>query len=599
MIDVIVMPKLGFNMDEGKLVSWYKNEGEKIAKGEPLFSIETDKTSIDVEATRDGVVRKLFVEAGETIPVTLPIAILADAADDIASETEKAYALLGKGDGVPAAPVAAAPVSGASSASAAPAPASAAPVPAAASGGQPAKSGKDFDFDVIVIGGGPGGYVAAIKAAQSGKRTAIAEKENFGGVCLNRGCIPTKTLLRSVEALNAVKESAGFGVVGVDASGAGIDMKKVQERKGKVVKQLVVGVGALLKGNGVTALPGVGSILDPHRVKVGETSYSAEYIIIATGSAVKPLPVPADKGVELLTSDEALALTEIPDEITVIGGGVIGIEFAYFLAQAGAKVRVVEFLDRILPMVDEEITAQVTARLAGMGIEIHTGAKVTKITKDAVYFEKDGAEKKLAAQKVLVAVGRVPDTGGIDCAGLGIKTDRGAIVTDGALRTSVPNIFAVGDVNGKSMLAHTASMEGIVAVENICGHKKSMNYANIPSAVYIQPEIACVGLTEAQAREQHKQVKTGKFPLAANGKAKVAGEAAGLAKVIVDAEFGEILGVHLYCVHATDMIAEAVVAMNLESTAEEIAASVHPHPTVSEAVQEAVHAAIGKAVHFL
>ena len=455
-----------------------------------------------------------------------------------------------------------------------------------------------MDFDIIVIGGGPGGYVAAIKAAQLGKKTAIVEKNVFGGVCVNKGCIPTKVLLRSAESLKEVKESAAFGVTGVDVSGAKLDMALVQKRKSTVVSQLTGGVNGLLRKNKVTVLKGEGKLLDKNTVEAERKAYTADYIIIATGSAVKNLPIPTDPAMKLLTSDEALDLKEIPKDIAIIGGGVIGIEFAYFLASVGSKVTVIEFLDRILPMVDEEITAQVATLLSKMGVEIHTSAKVTEIAKDSVFFEKDGVKHTVPVSCVLTAVGRVPDTGGIDCKALGIATDRGAIVTDLTLKTSVDNIYAIGDVNGKAMLAHTASAEGIVAVENICGHPRVMDYTRIPSAIYTQPEIASVGLTEAQAREKYGTVKVGKFPLLANGKAKVAGNETGLIKVIVEPKYNEIVGVHLFCIHATDMAAEAVVAMNLEATAEEIVRSVHPHPTVSEVFHEAFHAALDKAIHF-
>lgn len=455
-----------------------------------------------------------------------------------------------------------------------------------------------MDFDIIVIGGGPGGYVAAIKAAQLGKKTAVVEKNVFGGVCVNKGCIPTKVLLRSAEALKEVKESGSFGVTGVDVSGAKLDMALVQKRKSSVVSQLTGGVNGLLRKNNVTILKGEGRLLDKNTVEAEGKTYTADYIIIATGSAVKSLPIPTDPAMKMLTSDEALDLREIPEDIAIIGGGVIGIEFAYFLASAGSKVTVIEFLDRILPMVDEEITVQVSDLLKGLGVEIHTGARVTEITKDSVLFEKGGVSSAVPVSCVLTAVGRVPDTGGIDCEALNIRTDRGAIVTDLTLKTSVDNIYAIGDVNGKSMLAHTASAEGIIAVENICGHPRRMDYDKIPSAVYIQPEIASIGLTEAQARERYGTVKIGKFPLLANGKAKVAGNEKGLIKVIVEPKYNEIVGVHLYCIHATDMASEAVLAMNLEATAEEITRSVHPHPTVSEIYHEAFHAALDKAIHF-
>lgn len=454
------------------------------------------------------------------------------------------------------------------------------------------------DYDVIIVGGGPGGYVAAIKGAQLGKKIAVVEKNQFGGVCINRGCIPTKVLLRSVESLKEVKESEKFGVTDVDVTNAKLNMMLVQKRKESVISQLVGGINGLMKKNNVTVLTGEGKIQDNNTVVVGGKAYSTDYIIIATGSSIKSLPIPMDSDMKILTSDEALDLTEIPKSIAIIGGGVIGIEFAYFLAGVGSQVTVVEFLDRILPMVDEEITTQVSSMLKDRGVEIYTGARVTEITKDAVLFEKDGKMQSVSVSNVLMAVGRVPDLCGVDCEALNIETSRGAIVTDLTLKTSADNIYAIGDVNGKAMLAHTASAEGIIAIENICGHHRIMDYDKIPSSIYIQPEIACVGLTETQAREKYGNVKVGKFPIFANGKAKVAGEENGLIKVILEPKYNEILGVHLFCIHATDMIAEAVVAMNLEATAEEVIRSIHPHPTVSEIYHEAFHAAVDKAIHF-
>lgn len=578
MAEVIIMPKLGFNMSEGKLVEWYKAEGEEVKKGEPLFSVETDKTNMDIEATGDGVVRKLFIEAGDQIPVTLPIAIVGAADENIDDLIAESLAQLGDNAGDAAA---------AQAAEAA---------PAAEEKAAPAGSG--HDYEIAVIGGGPGGYVAAIKAAQMGKKTVIIEKENFGGTCLNVGCIPTKALLRSAEALKEVKESSAFGVVDVDTSNATLDLAKVQERKKKVISQLVGGVQGLVKGNGAAIENGEGKLVDAHTIEVNGKKITADNIIIATGSQAKSLPIEISEDATVLTSTEMLDIDKAPESMVVIGGGVIGIEFAYFLATIGVKVSVVEFLDRILPMVDEEITTQVTGHLQDMGINIYTSAKVTEITADSVKFEKDGKVQELPAEQVLMAVGRGPSLDGIDTEALGIKTERGAIVTDNTLKTSVSNIYAIGDVNGKAMLAHTASMEGIVAVENICGEKAVMDYDKIPSAIYIQPEIASVGLTEKQAAEKYGKIKVGKFPLMANGKAKVAGEERGLVKVITEAKYGEIVGVHMYCIHATDMIAEAVVAMKLESTAEEVAMSIHPHPTVSEVMHEAMHAVDGRAIHF-
>lgn len=455
------------------------------------------------------------------------------------------------------------------------------------------------NFDLAVIGGGPGGYVAAIKAAQLGKKVCLVEKEKLGGVCLNQGCIPTKTLLKSVEVLKTVKNSSGYGVVNAEISQAALDMAKLQQRKKRIVQKLTGGVGSLLKANGVTVLTGSASFIDKNTITTGTEQVRADQIIVATGSSPVRLPIPISSDAPVITSEDALNLTETPERVVVIGGGVIGIEFAYIFSHLGSQVTVVEFLERILPMVDEEITAEITKMLQGIGITIHTGAKVTSIEGGKVYFEKEGREETAEADKILMAVGRVPNTQGLNLEAIGVKFEKKAIAADDHLRTNIPGIYAVGDVNGRSMLAHTASMEGIVAVENICGKDVTMDYANIPQCIYLQPEIATVGVTEKQAREKYGEIKIGRFPLAANGKALVEGEQKGVIKVLVEPRYNEILGVHMYGIHATDMISELAFALRLEATAEEIAMVIHPHPTVSEIIPEAFHAALGKAIHFV
>lgn len=586
MAEIIIMPKLGFNMNEGRLVAWYKKEGEEVRKGEALFSIETDKTTIDIEATRDGVLRKILLAEGEACPVTLPVAIVGQEGESIEVLLEKlgnpSASSAGDQDPFGESHEASLPAGDL----------------AAAETAVKMKIQGRRDYDIVVIGGGPGGYVAAIRAAQRGKKTALIEMDSLGGVCLNRGCIPTKALLRSAEALKNVRESTKYGIIR-DGSAVHLDLHLVQKRKQQVVSQLVGGVAGLLKANGVARLNGVGEILDAHRVKVGEQTYTVDYFILATGAEAKQLSVPTDPEMPVLTSNELLNLTELPKDMLIIGGGVIGIEFAYFLATLGCQVTIVEFLSKILPMVDEEMTEKVSQQLAAMGVTIYTDAKVTAIKKDGAEIERQGKTEAISASAVLVAVGRVPNLAGIPYEGLNLKTEKGAIVTDLGLKTSVENIYAIGDVNGKSMLAHTASMEGIVAVENICGGKEKMNYDLIPNGIYLQPELAWVGLTETQAREKYGKVKVGKFPLMANGKAKVDGEEGGLIKVILEPEFHEIVGVHLHCLHATDLIAEATLAMKLEATAEEMVKTIHPHPTISEIYPEAFHGALDRAIHFV
>ena len=458
-----------------------------------------------------------------------------------------------------------------------------------------------YDYEVAVIGGGPGGYVAAIKAAQAGKKTVIVEKTSFGGTCLNVGCIPTKALVKSVQVLEAAKKAAEFGIEGIDPKAVKVSMEKLQARKNSVVKQLVGGVGALLRGNKVTILEGKASLADVHTVVVdGKKKFTAENLILATGSeSVMPGFIQYEGKTNIITSTEALSLSEIPESMTVIGGGVIGVEFAYVYASLGTKVTIVELMETILPMVDAEVAKLATKALQKIGVVFHTGAKVKKVSGNRTVFEEKGAEQSVESQYTLMAVGRAPYTEGLNAAEIGIEFDRKAIKTDSHMRTNIPNIYAIGDLNGKSMLAHTASREGEVAVENILGRPEEMSYDTIPSCIYMEPEIAAVGLTEQQAREKYGKIKVGKFPMSANGKSLIEGDKSGMIKVILGAEYNEILGVHMFCVHATDMIAEIVAAMNLEATAEEIISSVHPHPTVSEAVGEAFMAACDRAVHSL
>lgn len=456
----------------------------------------------------------------------------------------------------------------------------------------------NYDYEVAVLGGGPGGYVAAIKAAQAGKKTCIVESTYFGGTCLNVGCIPTKTLIKSANVLSEIKEAERFAVLGVDPAQIRVDMGRLQARKKAVVSQLVSGVKGLLRGNKVTVFEAKASFVDAHTIAAGDKRFTAENVIIATGSNVFIPPFIKQEGNNhIITSTEALDLDHVPASIAVIGGGVIGVEFAYLLNKLGSKVTVLELMDHILPMVDPEVSRLAQKRLEKDGVSFSLGAKVGMVKDDTVYYELDGKECSVKADCVLMAVGRVPNTEGLNAEGIGLAFDRRSIKTDDHLRTNIPGIYAIGDVNGKVMLAHTAEHEGTIAVANICGGDEAMHYDRIPSCIYLEPEIACIGLTEAQARETHADVKVGKFPLIANGKSLVEGDTDGMFKVVVDGEYGEILGVHLYGKHTTDMISEISVAMAAEATADEIVGAVHPHPTVSESLPEAFMAAVGRAIH--
>ena len=455
-----------------------------------------------------------------------------------------------------------------------------------------------YDFDILVIGGGPGGYVAAIKAAKEGKKVCLAERGNLGGVCLNEGCIPTKTLIKSANTLHEVKNAATFGIEGVNADRVSLSMATVQRRKKDVVQALVGGVEALLRGNKVTVMKGNAAFVDTHTAEIMGKRVSFENCIIATGSSVMiPSFIKQEGTNRILTSREALELDTVPASIAIIGGGVIGIEFAYLFNRLGCDVTVLELMENILPMVDEEVSGMARKRLKKEGVTFHMGAKVHTVKDNTVLFEKNGKQESARADCVLMAVGRVANTDGLGAKDIGIEFDKAAIKTDESLRTNIPNIYAIGDVNGKVMLAHTASHEGIIAVDALCGGHGRMDYAKIPSCIYLDPEIACIGLTEKQATALGKPIKVGKFPMQANGKSRVEGDTDGIAKVIIDGEFGEILGVHLYGKHVTDMIAEISVAMTMEATADEIIHAIHPHPTVSEALPEAFMAAHGKAIH--
>ncbi len=456
-----------------------------------------------------------------------------------------------------------------------------------------------FDFDVIVIGAGPGGYETAIKSAQLGKKTACVEIGTFGGVCLNEGCIPTKTMVKTSNLYASIRESAAFGIEGIDASAVTVNMEKLQARKQKVVSTLTGGVQYLLKNNKVTILKGLGSFVDPHTISVNDQTYTAANFIIATGSDVFMPPfIPVEGDSNVLTSREMLELDYLPESIVIIGGGVIGIEFAHVFSQLGSKVTVLELMDNILPMVDEEVSGLVKKRLKKNGVDVINNAKVKCVKDRSVYYEYAGEETSAKAEIVLMAVGRTPRTGGLNAEGIGIEFDRKAIRTDAFLRTNIPHIYAIGDVNGKVMLAHTASHEGFTALANIDGKNECMDYDTIPSCIYLEPEVACIGLTEKQALERGFDVQIGRFPMMANGKSLVEGDTSGLAKVIINKADQKILGVHLYGAHVTDMIGEISVAMHLKANAAAVAGSIHPHPTVSEVIPEALMAALyGRAIN--
>lgn len=454
-------------------------------------------------------------------------------------------------------------------------------------------------FDVIIVGGGPGGYVAAIKGGQLGLKIAVVEKDNVGGVCLNWGCIPTKTLLKSAKVFETFKHAKDYGI-DVLADAFKINFPDMIKRKDSVVKRLTGGVAGLLKKNGVTLLKGYGEVTSPTTVKVGDETYEAKNIILATGATPILPPLPGVKEAYesgfLLTSKEILDLKEQPKELVIIGGGVIGLEFATIFNSIGTKVTVIEKMDRILVPVDDEIRTLFHKKMEKDGVTILTNAGVTAVTASGVTYEQNGQSVTIPADKVLMAVGMRPNVSSFSS--LNLTMERSGVQVNEYMQTSTPNVYAIGDVIGKYMLAHVASHAGLVAIQHIAGNSHvKMDFKVIPSGIYTFPEIAMVGLTEQEAKAQGLDYKVATFPLLANGKAMGENEKEGLIKVIASQPYNEIIGVHIYSVTATEMITEASLAINLEATAEELVHTIHPHPTLSEMLMEAGFGILDKPIH--
>lgn len=452
------------------------------------------------------------------------------------------------------------------------------------------------NYDVVIIGGGPGGYVAAIKAGQSGLKTALIEKEVVGGICLNHGCIPTKALLKSAKVYKQMLHAKDYGLL---ASEVGFDWSQMLKRKDGVVKKLTTGVAFLLKKNKVDVYNGLGVVKDKQTVEVNGETLKTKNLVLATGASPVVPPIPGlkeayEKGFAV-TSRELLQIEKAPKNLVIIGGGVIGVEFATIFSSLGSKVTIIEMQDGILPMMDDDVRKAYTKTLKRDGIEIQTSAQVTGVKGTDVIYELDGKSHKVKADTVLVSVGMRANSKGLES--LNLKMNRAAVETNDKCETNVKGVYAIGDLNGKYMLAHVASHEGLVVIENILGHDKSMDYDQVPNAVYGQPEIASVGKTEKELKNSGIEYVASTFPIAGVGKSVADGEKDGFIKLLVDKKYKALLGAHIFSYNASDLIAELGVTMKLEGTAYEIADTIHAHPTLSEIVMEAAHGAIDKPIH--
>jgi len=462
-------------------------------------------------------------------------------------------------------------------------------------------------FDIIIIGSGPGGYVAAIRASQLGKNVAIVERENLGGICLNWGCIPTKALLKSAQVFDYINHAKDYGI---KVAAPKADFSGMIKRSRSVADGMSKGVNFLMKKNKITVIEGEGRIARGNKVVVTDNKkkkkeYDADQIIIATGGRAKELPHIKIDGKKVIGYREAMSLPKQPKSMVVIGAGAIGVEFAYFYNAIGTKVTVVEYMDQgLLPREDKDVSKEITKVMKKAGIDVMANASVESVDSSGkscqviVKSRKDGKEEKITCDVVLSATGVEPNTSNIGLEEVGVKTDKGLITVDEYYQTNVKGIYAIGDVTPGAALAHVASAEGIICVEKIAGHNpEPIDYNNIPSCTYCNPEVASVGYTEQAAKDAGYEIKMGKFPFSASGKASASGAKEGFVKIIYDAKYGELLGAHLVGSNVTEMIAEIVTSRKLETTGHEILKAVHPHPTMSEAIMEATAAAYGEVIH--
>jgi len=557
----IIMPQLGLTMEEGTVSKWIKHEGDAVKTGEVILEITTDKLTNEVVSEYDGTLIKIVAQEGDDVPVKGVLGYIGQPGEQVG--------------GAAAAPAAAAKPAG--------------------------------DKKVIVVGGGPGGYVAAIRLAQLGAKVTVIEREHLGGTCLNIGCIPTKCLLHSAELVEDIKNQGKD--IGVEVDGVRVNFPQVIAHKNEISKRLTSGIAGLFKMNKVAKIDGEAKFVAPGKLSVKKADNSveemtADAIIVATGSINAQPPIPGLKeNPNCIDSTGALSLEKLPKSMVVIGGGVIGLELACAYAAFGTKITVVEAMDHMLPMLDGDLTKIGVAHMKKMGMEFNLECPVQSIETSPVGAKvvcknKAGEMVSFEAEKVLVAIGRRANTAMLDLDAGKLDNDRGRIKVNDKMETSVPGVYAIGDcVMGYAQLAHTASAMGEVAAENIMGIEAHYDQKTNPTCVYIEPEAAGVGLTEEQCKAQGIDYKVGKFPMAANGKALILNGGEGIVKIIAGKEFGEVLGMHIIGPRATDLIAEGALAIEGEMTLDEIIATIHSHPTVTEAMREAALQAEGRAIH--
>ncbi|MBI2847547.1 MAG: dihydrolipoyl dehydrogenase [Chloroflexi bacterium] len=461
------------------------------------------------------------------------------------------------------------------------------------------------EADVLIIGAGPGGYVCAIRASQLGARVILVEKDALGGTCINRGCIPTKVLIRAVDIIDTARHKSKD--YGINIGELNIDFTKMMGQKEQIVSSLVSGIQALMKSNSIEVVKGDATVLSPNQVEVSNGQGEKEIVqcrrmILATGSVAATPPVPGINGEKVITSDGALALSEIPKSMIVIGGGAIGVEFATIFAGLGTKVSLLEMMPQLIPTEDAELAAALRNSLRKKGIEVLTGARVSQIEDDlaggkTVTVTTGDGEKKLTGDIVLSAAGRKPNTEGLGLEMAGIATEKARILVNRKMETNVPGVYGIGDAAGRIQLAHVASAEGEVAAANAARKEAVMDYRVVPRCIYGLPEAAAVGMTEKEAREKVGDVAVGSFPFIANGKAIIRGERNGFVKFVTESKTGQVLGVHIFGAHATDIISEAALSIKMGATVEDIFSTIHPHPTLSEMLREAALDAKGRVLH--